>query len=74
MSAIDNKNDEIVKRKSGRYPWRSNDDQYHDPSWSARIEGLRKSGVSESEIAKLLGMTTAQFGDIFIVRRNDGLH
>ena len=63
-----------VKNESGRYPWRSSDDQYHDPSWSARIEGLRKSGVSESEIAKLLGMTTAQFSDIFIGRRNDGLH
>ena len=64
-----------VKNKSGRYPWVStSDDQYNDPSWSARIEGLRKSGVSESEIAKQLGMTTAQFSDIFIGRRNDGLH
>lgn len=63
-----------VKNKSGRYPWRSSDDQYNDPSWSDRIQGLRKSGMTDSEIAKLLGMTMDQFHDIFIVRRNDGLH
>ena len=63
-----------VKLKSGRYPWVSSDDQYHDPSWSARVQELRKSGMTDSESAKLLGMTMDQFRDILIVRRNDGLH
>ena len=54
-------NDELkhygTKYHSGRYPWGSGDDPYqHSGDLISRVEGLKKEGFSEPEIAKLLGI------------------
>ena len=48
-----------VKRRSGRYPWGSGKEPYqHSGDFLSRIESLAKEGMSEKEIADMLGMTT----------------
>lgn len=48
-------------RRSGRYPWGSGDNPYQSAeSFIDRIAALRKSGLSEVEVAKALGMTTTE--------------
>lgn len=50
-----------VKRKSGRYPWGSGKDPHqHSGDLLSTIKDLKAKGVSETEIAKGLGMTTTQ--------------
>ena len=50
-----------VKRKSGRYPWGSGKDpQQHSGDLLSTIKDLKAKGLSETEIAKGLGMTTTQ--------------
>ena len=50
-----------VKKRSGRYPWGSGDSPYqHSGDFLSRVEELKKSGKSETEIAKELGMTTTE--------------
>lgn len=44
-----------VKRRSGRYPWGSGDDPYqHSGDLASRFDELKKSGLSETEIAKAM--------------------
>ena len=51
-----------VKRRSGRYPWGSGEQPYqHSTDFLARIEELKKSGMSEKEIAESFGLSTTQF-------------
>lgn len=51
-----------VKRRSGRYPYGSGKDPYqHSGDFLARVEELKKEGLSETEIAKAMGMTTTQY-------------
>ena len=51
-----------VKRKSGRYPWGSGKDPHqHSGDLLSTIKDLKAKGLSETEIAKGLGMTTTQF-------------
>ena len=51
-----------VKRRSGRYPWGSGEQPYqHSTDFLARIEELKKSGMSEKEIAGSFGLSTTQF-------------
>lgn len=46
-----------VKRRSGRYPWGSGDSPYqHSGDFLSRVEELKKSGLSEKDIAKSLDM------------------
>lgn len=48
-----------VKRRSGRYPWGSGDSPYqHSGDFLSRVEELKKQGLSETQIAKALNMTT----------------
>ena len=48
-----------VKRRSGRYPWGSGKEPYQrSGDFLSRIESLSKEGLSEKEIADILGMTT----------------
>lgn len=48
-----------VKRRSGRYPWGSGKNPYqHSGDFLSRVEELKKSGMSEKEIAESLGLTT----------------
>lgn len=50
-----------VARKSGRYPWGSGKDPYQSSrDFLAYEEQLRKSGLSEVEVAKSLGMNTRE--------------
>lgn len=45
-----------MPRRSGRYPWGSGDNPYqHSGDFLSRYEELRKSGLSESEIARTMG-------------------
>lgn len=47
-----------VKRRSGRYPWGSGDSPYqHSGDFLSRVEELKKSGLSEKDIAKDLKMS-----------------
>ena len=51
-----------VKRRSGRYPYGSGKDPYqHSGDFLARVDELKKEGLSETEIAKAMGMTTTQY-------------
>lgn len=49
-------------RHSGRYPWGSGDDPYqHSGDFLSRIEELKSKGLTETEIAKAMGMSTTQY-------------
>ena len=52
-----------MPRRSGRYPWGSGDDPYQHDSrdFLGRVEELKKQGLSDTEIAKSMGLTTTQF-------------
>lgn len=52
-----------MPRRSGRYPWGSGDDPYQHGSrdFLGRVEELKKQGLSDTEIAKSMGLTTTQF-------------
>lgn len=51
-----------IKKRSGRYPWGSGDNPYqHSGDFLSRIEELKKEGLSETEIAKSMGLTTTQY-------------
>ena len=50
-----------TKRHSGRYPWGSGEDPYqHDSNFLSRVKELQDAGFSETEVAKALGMNTAE--------------
>lgn len=50
-----------VKRRSGRYPWGSGDNPYqHSGDFLSRVDELKKSGMSETDIASSMGLTTTQ--------------
>lgn len=51
-----------MPRRSGRYPWGSGDSPYqHSGDFLSRIEELKKQGLSETDIAKSMGLTTTQY-------------
>ena len=51
-----------MPRRSGRYPWGSGEDPYqHGRDFLGRIDELKKQGMSETDIAKSMGLTTTQF-------------
>ena len=51
-----------MPRRSGRYPWGSGDNPYqHSGDFLSRLEELKKQGLSETEIAKSMGLTTTQY-------------
>lgn len=51
-----------MPRRSGRYPWGSGDNSYqHSGDFLSRVEELKKQGLSETEIAKSIGLTTTQY-------------
>lgn len=66
MKAILENSDELahigMPRRSGRYPWGSGEDPYqHGRDFLGRIDELKKQGLSETEIARSLGLTTTQY-------------
>lgn len=49
-------------RHSGRYPWGSGDNPYqHSGDFLGRVEEYKRQGLSDTEIAKAMGLTTTQF-------------
>lgn len=62
MSLEDNKDILIhygIKRRSGRFPWGSGKHPFqHGADFLARVDELKKQGMSETEIAKALDMST----------------
>jgi len=50
-----------ILRRSGRYPWGSGKDPYQrSGDFLSRVNELKKSGMSEKEIAESMGLTTTQ--------------
>lgn len=50
-----------ILRKSGRYPWGSGGPEYaSNAGFLGMVDGLKKQGLSEAEIARGLGVTTTQ--------------
>lgn len=50
-----------VKRRSGRYPWGSGDEPFqHEADFIARVDELKRSGMSEKDIAESLEMSTTE--------------
>lgn len=48
-----------MPRRSGRYPWGSGDDPYqHGEDLIARVDSYKKKGMSETEIAEAMGLST----------------
>lgn len=48
-------------RHSGRYPWGSGQDPYqHSGDFLSRVEDLKKSGLSESQVAEAMGLKTTE--------------
>lgn len=51
-----------MPRRSGRYPWGSGDNPYqHSGDFLSRVAELKGQGLSETEIAKAMGLTTTQY-------------
>lgn len=49
-------------RHSGRYPWGSGENPYQrTDDFLSRVEKLKKDGLSDTEIAKFMGLSTGQF-------------
>ena len=48
-------------KHSGRYPWGSGKDPYqHSKDFLTRVESLKNSGMSETQIAKEIGLSTTE--------------
>lgn len=51
-----------IKRRSGRYPWGSGEDPYQrSGDFLSRVDELKKTGMSDTEVAKAMGLSTTQF-------------
>ena len=51
-------------RHSGRYPWGSGENPYQrTDDFLSRVEKLKKEGLSDTEIAKFMDLSTGQFRD-----------
>lgn len=51
-----------IKRRSGRYPWGSGDEPYQrSGDFLSRIEDLKSKGMSDTEIAKTIGLSTTEY-------------
>lgn len=51
-----------ILRKSGRYPWGSGEDQEtRNRDFLGYVDTMRKQGLSDTEIARGVGLTTPQF-------------
>ena len=50
-----------MPRRSGRYPYGSGENPYqHSGDFLSRVQELKKNGMSETDIAKNMGLTTTQ--------------
>ena len=61
-----------TKRHSGRYPWGSGDNPYqHSGDFLSRISELKSQGLSETEIAKALELSTTEYRAYKAVAKNE---
>lgn len=61
-----------TKRHSGRYPWGSGDDPYQrDSNFYNYANELKKSGLSEKEVADACGLTVKQYRSQYSNARNE---
>ena len=66
MSIVNASDDDSLQhygtpRHSGRFPWGSGEDPYQRTGdFLSRVDELKKAGLSETEIAKSMGLTTTQ--------------
>jgi DNA-binding CsgD family transcriptional regulator/transcriptional regulator len=58
-----------ILRKSGRYPWGSGGEHSSPGTFLGSVEGMRKQGLSETEIARGFGMTTTQLRAVKSIAR-----
>ena len=76
MGEIDNPLNEFmhygILRKSGRYPWGSGQDVYsRSLGFEQHIKGLKAGGLSDKEIAPLVGMSVAQLRDARTISKEE---
>lgn len=51
-----------MPRRSGRYPWGSGENPYqHEGDFLSRVGELKSQGLTETEIARAMGLTTTQY-------------
>lgn len=72
-------NDELmhygILRKSGRYPWGSGENPYQsNKNFLAYVSDLRSKGLSETEIAQGIGITTTQLRAVKAIAKNANRH
>lgn len=61
-----------IARRSGRYPWGSGDSPFQSStSFLGRTVELRREGMSDTEIAKALGLTSTELRAYKIVANNE---
>lgn len=61
-----------VKRRSGRYPWGSGDRPYqHSGDFLSRVGDLKKEGMTESEIARYLDLSTTELRAYKAIANNE---
>ena len=48
-------------RHSGRYPWGSGKNPQRNKNWLQRVDDLKKQGLSDTEIAKAMGLSTTEY-------------
>lgn len=63
-----------VKRRSGRYPWGSGENPYqHSGDFLSRVENLKKQGLSDAEIAKMIdkNMTSTDLRAYMAIAREE---
>lgn len=59
-------------RHSGRYPWGSGENPYQrSSSFVSHVRDLRASGMSDTEIAKGMGMTTKEFRARYSIAKDE---
>lgn len=59
-------------RRSGRYPWGSGDNPYQRTGdFLSRYEKLKDDGLSKTEIAKAMGMSTTKLKAYFTIARQE---
>lgn len=60
-----------TKRHSGRYPWGSGEDPYqHESSFLSSLKVYKDEGMSETDIAKVMGMSTTELRERVTVEKN----
>lgn len=60
-----------TKRHSGRYEWGSGENPYQHESWFLNEAGrLREQGMSDTDIAKTMGMSTTEFRNQRTIEKN----